>query len=123
MYAVYIKHIEGALSRGKKWLIVRRRRPVMGNPYSNQDAFSPDLPIGGFVVDTALYGLSSSCTSNPNTWRCLSSKESRATRFYWTITEAGSNYQISSTDDPIISSLTNIPLTVLGESEEDDRFV
>lgn len=110
-------------AEGKKWLILRCRRPVMGSPYSNQDAFYPDLPIGGFVVDTALYGSSSACTSNPNAWRCLSSKESRVPRFYWTITEVDSNYQISSADDPIASSLTDIPLTVLDEGEEEERFV
>lgn len=94
----------------------------MDNPYSNQEAFSPDLPIGGFVVDTALYGSSAACTSNPNGWRCLSSQGSRLPRFYWNITEVDSNYYVSSTDDPIVSLTTNIPMEVYNEGKEDERF-
>ncbi|KAM0255673.1 hypothetical protein ACHAQJ_005517 [Trichoderma viride] len=90
---------------------------------SNQDVFFSDLPTGAFSFDTTLYDSSSSCTSRPSTWRCLSSKQGPPARFYWNITEVNSVYQVSSTNDPIASSIANIPLTILDGGREDERFV
>lgn len=86
--------------------------------------YSPDLPIGGFVFDTALYGSPSACTSNPNAWRCLSSKESRLPRFYWNHHRGG--FRITKSlppTTPLFRRLRNIPLVVLDERKKNERFV
>ncbi|KAL7945113.1 hypothetical protein V8C42DRAFT_324602 [Trichoderma barbatum] len=89
---------------------------------SGRDAFLPHLPTGAFAFDTLLQESSTACTSNPTTWICLSSKEGPLIRFYWTITESNSRYFVSSSNDPIASSFSNIPLTLLDGGEEDERL-
>ncbi|KAL7906161.1 hypothetical protein GGI35DRAFT_116899 [Trichoderma velutinum] len=89
---------------------------------SSQIIFVSDLPTGAFAIDTILQDSSTACTSNPSTWSCLSSKGGHVVRFYWNITQSASGYLISSSNDPIVSSFSNIPLTLLDRGNEDERL-
>ncbi|KAL6801165.1 hypothetical protein GGI42DRAFT_39679 [Trichoderma sp. SZMC 28013] len=88
---------------------------------NSQIAFASDVPTGAFAIDTLLQDSSTACTSNPSTWSCLSSQGGHVVRFYWNITQSGSGYLISSSNDPIVSSFSNIPLTLLDGGSEDER--
>ncbi|KAL6877026.1 hypothetical protein J3F83DRAFT_727863 [Trichoderma novae-zelandiae] len=92
-----------------------------GHDDGSRNTFLPDLPTGTFAFDPILQASSSECTSDPNTWRCLSSEEGSLPRFSWTITQENALYRISSRNDPI-ASFTNIPLVILDGGEEDERL-
>ncbi|KAL7791666.1 hypothetical protein V8C43DRAFT_283617 [Trichoderma afarasin] len=87
----------------------------------SQTTFASNLPTGAFAIDTLLQDSSSACTSNPSTWSCISPQGDHVVRFYWNIKQSGSGYVISSSNDPIVSSFSNIPLTLLDGGNEDER--
>ncbi|UKZ75883.1 hypothetical protein TrVFT333_003579 [Trichoderma virens FT-333] len=88
----------------------------------SRSALPSGLSTGAFAFDTVLQDSLTACTSSPSTWSCPSSKEGSPLRFNWTITESNSGYQVSSANDPIASSFSNIPLTLLDGDKEDERL-
>jgi hypothetical protein len=79
--------------------------------------FRSDYRLSCIRCDALLYGWSSARNSNPNTWLCLSSKESRLPRFHWNVKEVVSNCHVASPKGPIVPSLANTPPKVLNREE------
>ncbi|KAL7939166.1 hypothetical protein V8C35DRAFT_275021 [Trichoderma chlorosporum] len=88
----------------------------------SRNTFASDLSPGTFAFDMILQDSSTACTSSPSTWRCLSGKQGPPIRFSWTISQTNSGYVVSSSNDPIASSFSNIPSTLLDGGEEDERL-
>jgi hypothetical protein len=124
-------------NRRRRRLEQRRRRESTGanvstsNNPNPQDMPPPNIfPAGSFAFTTSLANISTSCTTNPSTWRCYpyatyaqSPSLSLAT-FFWVITPLNSyTYLISSTENPFAPMFTNLTLTLLDGNQYNERFV
>ena len=116
----------------------KKKSPSTTSPPSNTDQAQPAaFPMGSFSFVTALYTVSTSCTSNSATWSCwpyttynTSATQSMAT-FNWVLSNTSSMYatnstgpstsadgipanvSISTTDNPFGVSFTNHSVTYI----------
>lgn len=102
-------------------------------PSPSPQATAAPFPAGSYAFDTYLLTVSTDCTPNPNTWRCYPYAtygevgSGADSTFNWVITptaENGTDYVISSTNNPFALDFTNATLTMTdpGQSSEAYRF-
>ncbi|KAK5657103.1 hypothetical protein OQA88_3631 [Cercophora sp. LCS_1] len=94
-------------------------------------ALPTDLfPTGSYSFTTALTNISTSCTTNPSTWRCFpysvfdsANPGLSAATFNWIIQPiSASAYVISSSDNPFAPSFTNTTLVRVDANQPEERF-
>lgn len=91
-----------------------------------------EFPAGSYAFNTALANISTSCTSNANTFRCYpfttynASGTGAAATFSWTITQVAASptaqYMISAQANPFVPQFQNISLAVSGLDTESERL-
>jgi hypothetical protein len=103
------------------------------SPSPSPQATAAPFPAGSYAFDTYLSTVSTGCTPNSNTWRCypyatyLEAGSGADTTFNWIITpttENGTDYVISSTNNPFALDFSNatLSMTNAGQSSEAYRF-
>jgi hypothetical protein len=84
------------------------------------------------VIETYLESITTSCTSNPSTWRCYpyitytESPNSSAATFNWIIqpsSQGSSTYTVSSTNNPFSLVFANTTLTLLDATLVTERYM
>ncbi|KAI9171847.1 hypothetical protein HJFPF1_01338 [Paramyrothecium foliicola] len=82
------------------------------------------FPAGSFSFNTTLQKTTTSCTSNPSTWRCYPYEEGSSATFFWIISSTNSHaFTISSTENPFAPSFDNLAMRLVDGNQPTERFV
>lgn len=118
------------------WILTETRSPP-----SAVDSLPPlRFPAGSYSFTTALTSISTSCTSDPATFRCYpyiiynasqntsssettSSSSSSSRTSFWTIHEPRpSSFLISAAPNPFVPQFTNVSMRLLDANQPTERF-
>ncbi|KAH8203994.1 hypothetical protein TruAng_001805 [Truncatella angustata] len=122
-----------ALSLGLA-LGLRSRNFVSGSSSaaSESDKTYPlQFPAGSYAFTTALASISTSCTSNPSTFRCFpfttynASSSGAAATYFWSIVQTASApaaYVISAQSNPFVPQFRNLSLAILDRDTDGERL-
>ncbi|KAF4121724.1 hypothetical protein GMORB2_1563 [Geosmithia morbida] len=88
----------------------------------------PFFPVGSYTIRTTLNQTSTSCTSNPATWRCDNIGTDETTAFRWIIYGSGDDssslpYTVSSDDNAFAPAFANLTAAVIDPSGPNERLV
>ncbi|KAK8072022.1 hypothetical protein PG996_005370 [Apiospora saccharicola] len=103
---------------------------------SDQEGKQPVLfPAGSYSFTTALYDVTTDCTTNNSTFRCYPFKAYNQSRpelesdvsatYFWTISQHEVNswaYSISAAPNPFVPQFTNLSLTQLDANQPGERL-
>ncbi|KAK8043589.1 hypothetical protein PG993_006019 [Apiospora rasikravindrae] len=101
---------------------------------NNQEGEQPPVlfPAGSYAFTTALYNITTDCTTNKSTFRCYpfhtysqsKSKSDAAATYFWTIAPVNSwAFQISAAPNPFVPQFANLSLTQLDANQFSERLM
>ena len=102
------------------------------NPSSSLPSTNGPFPAGSYTFMTFLDAITTDCTSKPINWDCGSpstyheSPSAASAIYQWIIngssSDSTSTFSISSTDNPFAINFANVPLTLVDEHLQTERY-